>query len=250
MEMGILQTAAVILAGGLGTRVRHLLPGTPKPMAPVMGRPFLEWMVRYLAGQGLTRVVISTGYLAEVIHRHFGKHTLPEVEVRCVEETVPLGTGGGLLHASRQCGWHPQAWWVLNGDTLSFSPFAALLQPMAEPGIQGTILARWTPDASRYGRLRISPAGELQGFGEKQAGQGMVNAGVYLLRQALLDRIPRQTPLSLERDVFPNFTGGTVRLKVVAMDAPFLDIGTPETLAQAEAFLRQNEDKLRFQSTR
>ncbi len=91
---------AVVLAGGQGTRIRHLLPDLPKPMAPVLGRPFLEWLVRYLAGQGIGEVIVSTGYKAEVIEGHFARLALPGIRVSCVSEAEPLGTGGGFLQAA------------------------------------------------------------------------------------------------------------------------------------------------------
>ena len=89
---------AVILAGGLGTRVRHLLPDTPKPMALVAGKPFLEWVVRYLAREAVRRVIISTGYLGEVVERHFRTVAIKSVTIVCVAEPEPLGTAGGFLH--------------------------------------------------------------------------------------------------------------------------------------------------------
>ena len=94
MSVELNQVAAVILAGGLGTRIKHLLPNLPKPMAPVAGRPFLEWVGRYLVKQGIQQIVISTGYLSEVVERHFENRPIPGVNIRCVAEPEPLGTGG------------------------------------------------------------------------------------------------------------------------------------------------------------
>ena len=112
MSIALGQVAAVILAGGFGTRVQHLLSGVPKPMAPVAGRPFLEWIVRYLAKQGVRRAIISTGYLADVVARHFDAQPVPQVKTICVAETEPLGTAGGIAHAIGHGGETAQAWLV------------------------------------------------------------------------------------------------------------------------------------------
>jgi D-glycero-alpha-D-manno-heptose 1-phosphate guanylyltransferase len=234
---------AVILAGGLGTRVQHLLPGLPKPMAPVAGRPFLEWVVRYLAKQGVRRVIISTGYLTGVVEKHFQGRPVRGVEVQCVAETEPLGTGGGFLHAVKQADETAPLWLVLNGDSLVFANLALAAAPFSDARISGVVVGRAVPDASRYGTLAIGPAGELLRFEEKRPGAGVINSGVYLLRHSLLAEFPPKSPLSFERDVFPAFIGRGLRLQTVVTEAPFLDIGTPESLPQAEAFIRDNLDE-------
>jgi NDP-sugar pyrophosphorylase family protein len=240
MSVELNQVAAVILAGGLGTRIRHLLPTVPKPMAPVAGRPFLEWVARYLARQGVSRMVISTGYLTGVVEQHFQNQPVKDVNIRCVAEAEPLGTGGGFLHAVQAAGEPPSAWLVLNGDSLIFADLAAAVAELIDPAIAGLILGRTVPDTSRYGALVTGPDGELLRFEEKRPGRGVINSGVYLLRHSLLAEFPGQKPLSFERDVFPVLIKHGHRLQVVVTDAPFLDIGTPESLPQAEAFIRGN----------
>lgn len=234
------QVVAVVLAGGFGTRIQHLLSGVPKPMAVVNGRPFVEWVVRYLAKQGVTQVVISTGYLADVVAKHFADNRIAGVTVQCIAETAPLGTGGGFLHAVRSSGKTPEAWMVLNGDSLIFADLKAAAAKLDDPNTRGVLVGRPVVDAARFGTLAIGANGDLLRFEEKRPGAGVINAGVYLLRDSLVREFPSQTPLSIERDVFPALTAKTGWLKVVEMDAPFLDIGTPESLPQAEAFVREN----------
>jgi len=243
MSLHLRHVTAVILAGGFGTRVQHLLPGVPKPMAPVAGRPFLEWVARYLGRQGVREVVISTGYLAPAVARHFASAPVPAMSIRCTAETEPLGTGGGFLHAARTCLVGPAAWLVLNGDSLVFADLSTAARMLDEPQIAGVIVGREVPDASRYGTLALGPDNTLAGFQEKRPGRGIISAGVYLLRPDLLRRFPQRTPLSFEQDVFPALTAHKVSLKVQVVQAPFLDIGTPETLPQAESFIRQNLDQ-------
>jgi NDP-sugar pyrophosphorylase family protein len=239
MSVELSQVTAVLLAGGFGTRVQHLLGGLPKPMAPVAGRPFLEWMVRYLARQGVSKVVISTGYRAEVVAEHFGQQPVAGVSTQCVPEGKALGTAGGFLHAARACGQSPAAWLVLNGDSLVFADLAGAAGLLGA-GAAGVIVGRALPDASRYGTLAVGTGGALEGFEEKRPGPGVISAGVYLLRPALLAEFPAKTPLSFETEVFPALTSRGGFLKVHVVNAPFLDIGTPESLPQAEQFIRQN----------
>lgn len=236
------QAVAVVLAGGLGTRVSHLLPDLPKPMAPVNGRPFLEWVVRYLARAGLRRVLLSTGHMADAVARHFDAQPVTGVTIRCVPEPKPLGTAGGFLNAIAGCPAPPPPFWlVLNGDSLALADLAPLFAALAAPSVAGAILGVQMAEASRYGTVMSDAEGWLAGFREKQPGPGIINAGVYLLRSSLIAEFPRRLPLSFERDVFPGLTTGKHRLTVCVADAPFLDIGTPETLPQATEFLRRNQ---------
>jgi NDP-sugar pyrophosphorylase family protein len=240
MSVNLSEVVAVVLAGGTGTRVQHLLGGLPKPMAPVEGRPFLEWLVRYLAKQGIERVVISTGYHAEVVAAHFDPQPVPGVKTLCVAETAPLGTAGGVLHAVRQSNLKPPAWLVLNGDTLCFANLKLAAMELGDPEVSGVICAREVPDASRYGSLVMDTTGCLTEFVEKRPGKGLISTGVYLLRDELVQGFPDRVPLSLERDVFPTLTARQALLKVEPMNTPFLDIGTPESLPLAGEFIRSN----------
>jgi D-glycero-alpha-D-manno-heptose 1-phosphate guanylyltransferase len=235
------ELVAVVMAGGFGTRVQHLLPNVPKPMAPVAGRPFLEWVVRYLARQGVPQAVLSTGYLSEVVERHFATQPVPGIAVRCVPEAQPLGTGGGFLHAARVSGQCPAAWLVLNGDSLVLADLAAVVKPLADPPTAGVIVGCAVPDAARYGTLGIGPGAELLGFHEKRPGQGVINAGIYLLRDTVVREFPAGQPLSFEQEIFPQCIRQGIALKVATVTAPFLDIGTPESLALAEDFVCRNQ---------
>jgi D-glycero-alpha-D-manno-heptose 1-phosphate guanylyltransferase len=236
------QIVAVILAGGFGKRIRHLLPDIPKPMAPVNGRPFLEWVVRYLAAQKIRRVILSTGHLAETVARHFQTQPVKNVRVICVPETRPLGTAGGFLNAIGGVSEQPDAWLVLNGDSLAPAPLDKILESLDDPKVEGAVLGVRVADASRFGTISQNARGELAGFSEKKPGAGVINAGVYLFRRSAIERFPDKTPLSIETEVFPALVAEEVRLKVCVTDAPFLDIGTPESLPLAEEFIRRNVD--------
>lgn len=232
--------AAIVLAGGFGTRIRHLLPDVPKPMAMVAGRPFLEHVVRYLATFGLSRVILSTGYLSEAIEAHFAAVRVPGVEVSCTREATPLGTAGGFLQAARHATPAPDAWLVLNGDSLVFSDFARFIDEFERARLPAAIMGLRLNDAGRYGTIETGPDGALARFAEKRPGAGLINAGVYLFRPALLAEFPAKTPLSFETEVFPSLLSRGVRIFVQPVEAPFLDIGTPESLARAEEFIMAN----------
>lgn len=209
-------------------------------MAPVCGRPCVEWLVRYLAGQGIRRILISTGYLSEVIERHFATNPVNEVQVGCISETRPLGTGGGFLNAIHASGEVASGWLVLNGDTFALAELAQALTALATDATAGVIYGRTVADTSRYGSLVTDVSGHLVRFEEKRPGEGLISAGVYLFRDELVRTFPERLPLSLERDVFPALTSSGALIKVLPMATPFLDIGTPETLPEADPFIRNN----------
>ncbi|HET6881188.1 MAG TPA: nucleotidyltransferase family protein [Pirellulales bacterium] len=231
---------AVVLAGGLGTRIRHLYPDLPKPMAPVAGAPFVEWVVRYLQGQGVTQFVVSLGHLAEVAEEYFATRSEQGCRIRTVLEPTPLGTGGALAFAAQAADPSTEIFVMVNGDSLVLADLSSAWQLLADDTIDGVVIALDVADASRYGRLDVAGDGRLLKFAEKQPGAGLINAGVYLLRRRLVERFSRQRPLSIERDVFPALLAGGARLQVERCQAPFLDIGTPETIAQADEFIRRH----------
>ena len=228
---------AVILAGGLGTRLRDALPDRPKPMALVAGRPFLEWVVRYLAAQGVRRFVLSTGHVSEVVKTHFARG-IGSLKVSCVWEREPLDTAGGFLNCVESVTPRPGWWLVCNGDSLAVADLGGILSATAAHGdVDGAILGVEVADTGRYGRLIVSDSGALKGFVDKRSGRGIINAGVYLLRDEFVRSLGQVRPLSFERDVFPEAWKDGSRLHVVVTNGAFLDIGTPQSLGQAKDFI-------------
>jgi D-glycero-alpha-D-manno-heptose 1-phosphate guanylyltransferase len=127
---------------------------------------------------------------------------------------------------------------VLNGDSLIVTDYQILVDMLSDKTVDGVILGVKVDDASRYGSLIYDAQGYLQQFAEKQAGAGVINSGVYLLGDRLLADFPSHCPLSFEYDVFPTLLKQGAKIKVHAVDAAFLDIGTPATLAQADQFIQ------------
>ena len=231
-----MQITAVVLAGGRGTRIAGLYPDIPKPMVPVCGRPFLHWVTGWLAGQGIRDIVYSVGYRAEQIEQWVeGAQGNWDVRLRCVRENEPLGTGGGVLQCLALCADRVL---VVNGDSLTPIELAPLIARAAR--CDGALLGVKVQDAARYGTLTLNGDGRLLKFAEKRPGAGVINAGLYLLSRSLLEDFPRDRKLSMEEEILPSLIGRGVNLGCeVAENAPFLDIGTPESVGQAEAFVRR-----------
>ncbi|PZV28108.1 MAG: nucleotidyltransferase [Snowella sp.] len=230
---------AVVLAGGFGTRIKHLLPDVPKPMAEVAEKPFLGWVLTYLQRQGIQKALLSTGYLAEIIEQYAQTQPIPDLNLQCYPETSPLGTAGGFLNSVKESQENPNAWLILNGDSLIVTDLAPLNQYLEDESVDGVILGVSVPDTSRFGSLVYDEQKTLLQFAEKQSGKGVINGGVYLLRNKLVQQFPTNFPLSFEYDIFPSLLQQQICLKVHPVTAPFLDIGTPDSLAQAESFIRQ-----------
>lgn len=230
--------AGVILAGGLGTRLRSVVGETPKPLVPVAGRPFLDWVLDYLRGQGVSRVAISAGYRAEQFSQ-FCDEKKGRNEVTSFAEPFQMGTAGGFLFVREKLVPRPKAWLVMNGDSLALTSLDGLFQSLESAG--AALLAVWMEEADRYGTLECNGAKRLLSFQEKRSGSGWINAGVYLFREEILKDLPESRPLSFEKDIFPLLLSRGVEIRVEQVVAPFLDIGTPESLGQAEVFVRENK---------
>lgn len=231
---------AVVLAGGGGTRIRHLYPDLPKPMIAAAGAPFVEWVLRYLCQQGVTQFIISLGHLAEVAERYFASRGSSRDQIQTVREPSPLGTGGAVLFAGRAIRSNADPILVTNGDSLALADLSPVWRLLADESIDGVIVGLSVPDASRYGRLDIAGDGRLLRFCEKQPGAGVINAGMYVFRRRLLAKFPAGCPLSMEHDVFPALLQAGARLVVHRCQAPFLDIGTPASIVEADAFIRRH----------
>jgi D-glycero-alpha-D-manno-heptose 1-phosphate guanylyltransferase len=232
-----MEITAVVLAGGRGTRLAELYPDIPKPMVPVCGQPFLHWVTDWLVEQGITDIVYSVGYRAQQIAAWAdAARGNWNATLRCVTEPEPLGTGGGVLQCLALCADHVL---VVNGDSLTPVSLAPLIARAALS--DGALLGVKMDDASRYGTLTLDGAGRLVRFAEKQPGAGIINAGVYLLSRVLLERFESGRKISMEEELFPALIAQGANLTCeVAENAPFLDIGTPQSMKEAEAFVRRH----------
>ena len=227
---------AIVLAGGLGTRLRAAVPDLPKPMAPVGGRPFLEHLLDQWIRQGVTRFILSVGYRSQAITGHFGAAFHGAAIDYAIEER-PLGTGGGLLLAIRSLA-APGAFLVLNGDTWFEAPLGALREFHAARRAEITLSLFRSQLQGRYTGLRLGAAGEVISLQAGVAG-GLANGGVYLVERSLLEDGPWQpvSPVSLEEDILPFALHGGKRVFGLECSGRFLDIGVPEDYARAADLL-------------
>jgi NDP-sugar pyrophosphorylase family protein len=235
------QVDVAVLAGGLGTRVATRLGDLPKIMAPAGGRPFLDHLLAWLAGQGARRVVLCLGHRAAPVLDHLRQSPPAGIEVLCSVEPEPLGTAGGLAHARPLLTSDPVL--VMNGDTLAEVDLAAFLRAYRAAGAGMALVSAAVDAPGRYGNLEIDGAGRVTRFREKSdtgAPPYWISAGIYLLSRAALDEIAALGRGSLERDVFERRPAGSLLAFRIA--GRFLDIGTPETLALVR-------DGVRFQAT-
>ena len=222
----------IVLAGGFGTRLRHVVTDVPKPMASIADRPFLELLLNAMAAKGFTRIVLSVGFMAEKIIDYFGSEHAGMELVYALEEK-PLGTGGGVrLALSHITEDHV---YVFNGDTF-LDLEVSLLERLWQQRKRSVIVGREVPDAERYGRL-IENEGLAIAFSEKNAiGPGLINAGCYLLKQHQLDDFQPGSNFSLETDFLTN---AVVRgeFDVFVTSGMFIDIGIPEDYRLAQVML-------------
>jgi D-glycero-alpha-D-manno-heptose 1-phosphate guanylyltransferase len=221
---------AIILAGGLGTRLRGTLGDLPKPMAPVAGRPFLAWQLEALERRGVTRVILSVGHRREAIEAHFGER-YRGLAIAYAREDSPLGTGGAIAAAMK--GVNGPAAFVLNGDTFIRAP---LREMESRPGCALCVLVARVADASRFGTVVLS-GDRIGGFREKAGGgPGLVNSGVYWITKAAMAAAPAEEAFSFEKD-FLEPQVGRLAVCAVVTDEAFIDIGVPETLADADCVI-------------
>lgn len=236
------RTSAVILAGGLGTRLRNVIGSHAKVMAEVAGRPFITYLLDRLVTLGFREAVLATGFAAHEIMTKLGDR-YRSLHLYYSIEDEPLGTGGALRYALPFV-HHPHVL-VLNGDSYTSADLRAFVEWHRAKEARCSLLLTRKPDAREYGRVDVSASGLVTGFHEKGtfSEPSWVNAGVYLFERSLVAELPSGESLSLERDLFPALashclyghkSGGT-----------FLDMGTPERLAVAQRYFAIRGDDSR-----
>ena len=217
---------AIILTGGLGSRLGDLTTNLPKPMLPVAGRPFVEYIVLQLRRSGFRRIIFASGYRSERLRDHFRSGHELGLEIRYSEESQPLGTGGAIRLAAQSAANGRVL--VVNGDSFVDVDPRSVLDVVKGGIIVGMALTR-VADAGRYGTVELSHDGSVTRFAQsgEHRGPGLINAGVYGVDLTLIDMIPPDRPCSLEREVLPALAGN--RLHGVPSVGFFVDIGVPDS---------------------
>jgi len=223
---------AIILAGGFGTRLRKVLENTTKPMAPINGKPFLEYQLNYLKSFGINRVVMAVGYLSEQIVDHFG-NSFNGIEIVYTFEKNPLGTGGGIkLAFSKIIG---ETAIVVNGDTLFEVDLGEFFQQHSSHGSSFSLALRELNDVGRYGSVMLNDGNIIHKFAEKgiNHGKGLINGGVYLINKDFFKRMHLPVKFSMENDVFEKYCNKGLFMGFVFSNY-FLDIGIPTDYEKAQ----------------
>lgn len=225
---------ALILGGGQATRLRPLTSTVPKLVVPLVGRPFIGYMLEWLGSHGVDDVILSCGFLADGVRAVLGDGSAFGVNLHYVEEPQPLGTGGALKYAEKLL---DERFFVLNGDLLTDIDLTKQLEHHVETGARATLALIGVDDPSAYGLVRRRPDCTVTEFLEKPGADqvldtNLVNAGAYVLeRKILADLAPAGTNISIERDVFPKLVGHG--LYGYEANGYWLDIGTPRRYLQA-----------------
>lgn len=226
-------TTAVVLAGGLGTRLRTVVADRSKVVAEVNGRPFLYYIFDQLANAGIRKVILCTGYLAENVRELLGD-TYKTLSLSYSAEDKPLGTGGALRLALPLLGSDPVL--VMNGDSYCDINLAEFASEHSSNLSKSSLALTTVPDISRYGAVTINADKKVCRFEEKGArtGAGLINAGIYLLSQEIISTLPSGVSISLERDVFPELIRDGFHS--FTCSGRFIDIGVPADYISAAAF--------------
>ena len=230
---------AVILAGGMGTRLHEVVPDLPKPMAPVNGKPFLWYLLKWLTEYPVSKIILSTGYKHESINSNFG-NSYEGITVKFTIEKEPLGTGGGLVFAAGKASGSDFI--VINGDTYFPIDLNRLCSFHTGHSAFITVALKKMKDFSRYGTIEYTDGKILQFHEKKFCHDGFINGGIYVMNRNML--MSRHLPeiFSLEKDVLEK-SSGTSDLFGMAFNEPFLDIGIPEEYRRAGSILGKAKKK-------
>lgn len=236
----------IIIAGGAGTRLRPLTYSRPKPLIPVVNRPFLEYQVALLKRHGIDEIIFCTNYMADKIEAHFGDGSAYGVKMRYAIEKTPLGTAGAIRNAQELAGRDTVV--VLNGDVLTDFDIGSIVRFHQDKQALVTLTLKEVPSPSPYGVIITDEQGRVLEFREpseaqkkalaanpniQHTGVDYINAGIYIMQPEALDAIPTGRPVSVERETYPKLLAEGSPIYAVARDGYWLDIGRPEQYRQA-----------------
>lgn len=231
-------SVALLLVGGRGTRLGPVTSELPKPLLPVGGRPFLDWVMQPLLDAGVHRFILAAGHLASAVEDFASARLKDGLELTVLKEPIPLGTGGAILSALRS-GPEGDPIVIANGDSLLAGDISCVTSPL-EADVDGLIVGTELEGENRFGRLAVDATGCLTAIHEKSGTDGLLNAGIYVFRRRALASLGSEGPLSFEREGIPVLLQKGFLIKVVAISAPFIDIGVPASLAAADAFVQRH----------
>jgi D-glycero-alpha-D-manno-heptose 1-phosphate guanylyltransferase len=228
---------AIILAGGLGTRLRDIIADVPKPMAPVNNKPFVQYLFKWIKQYPVKKLVISAGYKSESIVNYFG-NSIFGIPVEYVIEDKPLGTGGAVKYALHKTSWPDVL--ILNGDTYFPINLNKLVAFHSINKSSFTVALKRMQDFDRYGTVECR-GNTIVKFNEKKfCSDGLINGGIYLINRSLIESWNLSGSFSLEKDIMEKEAEKSV-MKGIFFDEPFIDIGVPEDYRRATSILKSTE---------
>jgi mannose-1-phosphate guanylyltransferase len=236
-------TEAILLVGGKGTRLRPLTVHTPKPMVPAAGVPFLTHQLARARAAGVEHVVLATSYLAEVFEPYFGDGSSLGLRLEYVTEEEPLGTGGAIRNvASRLRSGPDEPVLIFNGDILTGLDIRALVRTHAASGADVSLHLTRVEDPRAFGLVPTDADGRVTAFLEKpqtpeEIVTDQINAGAYVFRRSVIDSIPADRPVSVERETFPDLLAAGAHLQGMVDSTYWLDLGTPAAFVRGSADL-------------
>lgn len=231
----------IILAGGKGTRLSAGLPGIPKCLAPLAGKPFLYWLMQYLSAQKIKRFIFALGHMHEQIEKYLSEEYADRDIIFSVE-AKPLGTGGAIRSALKQCTGAQV--WVINGDTIFETDHERMLYYHIQNGAACTLALKPMKNYDRYGSVETDLSGTIIAFTEKKyTEQGLVNGGVYLVDRMGFEQTKLPEIFSFEKDYVEKYCGAQ-KMIGVPDDGYFIDIGIPEDLEKANKEFKLRKDVL------
>jgi len=233
-----MKTSAILLVGGMGTRLMPLTSKTPKPMLQVAGVPFTEHQIRKAAQAGISEIVLATSYKAELFEPYFGDGAKFGIKIKYAVEESALGTGGGIRNAAALLDDCDQVV-IFNGDVLSGHDLAAQIHSHINNRADVTLYLTKVEDARAYGCVELLADNQVKSFLEKMENpvSNMINAGCYIFNRKVIDQIPANQVISVERDTFPSFLSSGVKVYGYLDNSYWLDIGNPQALVKASADL-------------
>ena len=227
---------AILLCGGLGTRLRSVVSDRPKPMADIAGKPFLHYLVKMLSESGVKHLIFALGYMGEQIEAYFQSGEEYGLSISYSYEDSPVGTGGAIRNALSKVSGENVL--VLNADTYFHTDYESLLREQLKNKAAMTIASRKIEDISRYGAILKDESGRILRWNEKMSPDqaeascpGEINGGIYVMQKSLIEKIP-EGKQSLENDCIPAWLEDGLYLQAVPSDGYFMDIGIPEDYAQ------------------
>jgi mannose-1-phosphate guanylyltransferase len=233
-----MSTSAILLVGGMGTRLLPLTLKTPKPMLQVAGVPFTEHQIRKAADAGIAEIVLATSYKSELFEPYFGSGERFGIKIKYAVEKSALGTGGGIRNAANLLAECEQVV-IFNGDVLSGHNLIAQLDFHKKTQADITLYLTQVADARAYGCVELLENKQVKSFLEKMENpvSNLINAGCYIFNRQLIDQIPQEKVVSVERDTFPNLLANNAKVFGYLDNSYWLDIGTPAALVKASADL-------------